>query len=48
MAKNDDVMECYHCGRETKRINHKLELPSCCSICDVKLYEEQAMEPPNE
>ena len=46
MAKNDDVMECYHCGRETKRINHVLEVPSCSKNCDVYLHQEQAMETP--
>jgi endogenous inhibitor of DNA gyrase (YacG/DUF329 family) len=40
MAKNDDVMECAHCGHDTKRINHQLELPSCCARCDKALYEE--------
>lgn len=36
----EDELYCYNCNRVTSRINHDLQLPSCCRQCDDDLYED--------
>lgn len=42
-----EVEPCYCCGRETKRVNMHLELPSCSVRCDQELNKENETDGAN-